>query len=112
MITSINNFLLETQLIVNFFANSTIFLSAFYIALHNRTIPRSYITPLWYIGMFAGLTSITIICEWVFGPSFELSYWSIGTLSETASNILIAIMAGIMLMQTVKTDIVESKKRY
>lgn len=111
MISFLNAFTNIYALSINFIAHSLIFIGAFYVALHNRRLPQWHITPLWYMGLFSLLISITIILQWAIGPEFPLSYWNAGIMVETLSNISVAIVAVIMLVGTVMSDIKHRKKR-
>lgn len=111
MIEQIISFLNQFQLPVNFLAHAMIFISSFYVAIHNRKIPQRYITPLWYIGNISLFTAITIIIQWSLGPEFPLSYWRIGLLSETALNVAVSTMAIIIFLGTVRSDIEGSRLR-
>jgi hypothetical protein len=111
IITNIVHFLNQWQMPINFLAHLMIFVGACYVALHNRSLPQWHVTPLWYVGLTSVFTAMTIVCQWVFGPEFELSYFKVGLLGETALNISIAAIALIMLIVTVRKDIIGAKKR-
>ena len=111
MITQLNLFAYNYEMIINFIAHFLIFLGSFYVALQNRNLPQWHITPLWYVGLSSIVVCFTIVCQWAIGPEFPLSYWNLGNLAETAVNISVAAVAGIMLIGTVRRDIHEAKKR-
>jgi len=111
MIIELSIFTYTYDVVINFIAHFLIFIGTFYVALHNRKLPQWHITPLWYVGFFSLFTCITIVCQWVVGPEFPLSYWNLGKLAETAVNVSLACVATIMLIGTVRKDIKESKKR-
>lgn len=111
MIETLISFFNQFQLPLNFLAHTLIFISSFYIAIHNRKIPQRYLTPLWYIGNISLFVAISIGLQWTFGPEYALSYWKIGLLGETALNICVAFMAVIIFLGTVTQDIKSSKLR-
>jgi hypothetical protein len=111
MITFFNTFTNIYALAINFLAYSLIFLGACYVALQNRKLPQWHVTPLWYVGLSSLLTLITIFVQWVVGPQHPLSYYNLGSLSETLVNISVAAVATIMLVVTVKRDIKLAKYR-
>lgn len=111
MITLLNGYAFNYELLINFIAHFLIFIGSFYVALQNRKLPQWHITPLWYVGLFSLLVCISVILEWSIGPEYPLSYWNIGKLSETAVDVSIALVATIMLIITVRRDIRSRKKR-
>lgn len=111
MISTLSTFTSLYGLAINFTAHILIFIGTFYVALHNRNLPKWHITPLWYAGMCSLFVAITIILEWAIGPEFPLSYWNLGLMGETLLNISIASIAVIMLIGTVRKDLHEAKKR-
>jgi len=111
VITSTIDFLLGIQLFINFLAYLTIFIGSFYVALQNRNLPSWHITPLWYVGLSALFTSLTIVLQGMFGRDFELSYAQLGILGETALNISLAYIATVMLVGTIRRDLRQRKNR-
>ncbi len=111
MITVLNGYAFNYELLINFIAHFLIFVGSFYVALQNRKLPQWHITPLWYVGLFSLLVCISVVLEWSIGPEYPLSYWNIGKLSETAVDVCIALVATIMLTITVGRDIRYRKKR-
>lgn len=111
MISNLNVFTYEYEILINFIAHFLIFTGAFYVALQNRNLPQWHITPLWYVGLSSILVCITIVIQWAVGPEHPLSYWNLGKLAETAVNVAVATVATIMLIGTVRKDIHEAKKR-
>lgn len=111
MITQLNLYTSEYEMIINFIAHFLIFIGAFYVALQNRNLPQWHITPLWYVGLSSILVCITVVIQWAVGPEHPLSYWNLGKLAETAVNVAVSAVATIMLIGTVKKDIREAKKR-
>ncbi len=111
MISMLNGYAFNYELLINFIAHFLIFAGSFYVALQNRKLPQWHITPLWYVGLFSLLVCISVILEWAIGPEYPLSYWNIGKLSETAVDVSIALVATIMLIITVRRDIHSRKKR-
>lgn len=111
MITELNIFTYNYEIVINFIAHFLIFLGTFYVALHNRNLPQWHITPLWYVGLASMLVCITVVVQWTVGPEHPLSYWNLGNLAETAVNVAVAAVATIMLIGTVRRDLRESKKR-
>jgi hypothetical protein len=113
MITEVIQFLntYNLQLPINFLAHLIIFIGAFYVALHNRSLKSWHITPLWYVGLASLLNAIAILIHYIIGPEFPLSYWNISLLSETISNVSLACIALIMFIGTLRKDIIGSRKR-
>lgn len=101
----------DTLLFLNFICHMVIFIGSFYIALHNRNLPKWHVTPLWYVGLSSFACAITILCQWGMGPNFPLSYHNIGTLTEVFSNISLSAIAVIFLTLTVRKDIKGSYNR-
>jgi hypothetical protein len=88
-----------------------IFLGTFYVALHNRNLPKWHVTTIWYIGLASVLSIFSIILEWNFGPDFPMSYTKIGIVTEMISNAAVAFTATVMLKITIIRDIIGSRKR-
>lgn len=93
---SLHDLFMNWQLQINYSAHLLIFLGCLYVAIHNTRLPQWHITPLWYVGVTSAFVSVTILCEWIFGREFPLSYWSIGILAETLCHISIAAISVIM----------------
>jgi hypothetical protein len=111
MISILNEFNYAYEMSINFIAHMVIFIGTFYVALQNRNLRQWHITPLWYVGLAAISTCITILVQWAIGPEHPLSYWNLGRLTETALNIAVASVAAIMLIGTVRADLRNAKKR-
>jgi len=111
VITSVIDFLLSIQLLINFLACSSIFIGTLYVALQHRNLPTWHITPLWYVGLSALFISMSIVLQGMFGRDFELSYAQVGILGETFLNICLAYVALFMLVTTVLRDLRERKHR-
>lgn len=111
MIVSAMEFFQETRHFVDFVCYLIIFMSSFYVAIHARNIPNWLITSVWYIGVMAFLSLITIVIELFFGPEHPLSNKNLGTLTETMMLIVIAITMGTKLYCTIVEDIKGSKSR-
>lgn len=111
MITELMSFFNIHQPIINFISHTMIFMGSFYVALHNRNLPQWHLTPLWYVGVFSLLTSITIIFQWAIGPEFPLSYYNFGQFAESLVDLSLAAVATIMLIGTIRADIKARKRR-
>lgn len=111
MISALNIFTYDYEVVINFVAHALIFIGAFYVALQNRKLPQWHVTPLWYTGLASLLVCITVLIQWAVGPEHPMSYWNIGRLAETAVNLSVASIATIMLVATVRRDLREAKKR-
>ena len=98
-------------LVINFMCHLTMFIGGLYIAIHARNVPNWLRTFLWYIGCSSFLIATTIICGWILGSSFELSYDNVGVIGETMFNIFISITTITYFYKTVVTDIKYSKMR-
>ena len=112
MITSIVTFFNSWQLLLNFLCHSTIFVSILYVAIHNRDLQNWIITPLWYLASISGFVALTIVIQWGIGPEHPLSYWTLGILGELGSHIALASIAVVLLVQTIKSDLLNRSKRY
>lgn len=97
---------------VNFISHLLIFLSAFYILLHNRSMPKWHVTPLWWAGCASLFTFITIVFGLYFGDEFIFSYSRMGYVGEVAFNTCIALIAAVFLIKTVREDIRGRKYRH
>jgi hypothetical protein len=111
MITSLNTWCHYYDMIINFLAYMSIFIGALYVAVHNRKLPQWHVTPLWYTGLCAFFSAITILVTWTVGADHPLSYTNLGKLADTLLNVAVAAIALIMLVGTVRQDLRESKKR-
>jgi hypothetical protein len=113
MITSIIQFLNDysLQLPINLIAHSVTFMGIFYVAIHNRNLKQWHITPLWYLGLASLFTAVTILLQYMIGPEFPLSYWNLSLFAETLSNTMLAVIATVMFIGTVRSDLRERKKR-
>lgn len=96
---------------INFICHSLVFISSFYVAMHNREIPQWVITPLWYLGLTSLLISISILVQYFISPEHELSYWNLGSVLEYVSNIILSFMCVMFFSTTVFKDIKGAKKR-
>lgn len=111
MITHITLILNQYEPAINFILHLAIFISMFYVAIHNRYLRKWQITPLWYAGLTSLLASITVLIQWTIGPEHPLSYWSIGRLTEILFNLTVTIIAVGMFIDTIIEDIGNRKKR-
>lgn len=111
MITSLVGFFNSWLMLINFICHTVVFGSIFYVAIHNREIPRWIITPLWYLAILSGFTACTVVIQWLSGPENPLSYWTLGVLGELSSHIVLAIIASALFLKTLKTDISQIKNR-
>lgn len=109
MITQLNIFTYEYEIIINFIAHILIFLGTFYVALYNRKLPQWHITPLWYVGLTSLLVCVTIVIQWSIGSEHPMSYWNLGKLAETAVNVSVATVSTIMLIGTVRRNLIKNK---
>lgn len=112
MITQLLDFLAEIALSINFLCHILIFLGTFYVALHNRRIPRWHVTVLWYCGLSSAFTALTIVLEWVYGRTFPLSYFNVGIIGETFLHGFLAFMAMSVWVHTAWIDFKSMKKRH
>ncbi len=96
---------------VSFVAHIIIFVGAFYVALHNRNLPRWHITPLWYLGLIHLFTAVTVVIQWAIGPEHPLSYWNAGLFGEVLCNIALSAIVIVMFALTIGEDIMGSRKR-
>jgi hypothetical protein len=111
MISLLNEFNYVHEILINFIAHIIIFIGAFYVALQNRNLKQWHVTPLWYVGLAAFSTCITIVIQWAVGLEHPMSYYNIGRLTETLLNVSVASIAAIMLIGTVREDLKNAKKR-
>jgi hypothetical protein len=102
----------ETSLLgINLLIHLFIFISSFYVALHNRIINKAIVTLLWYVGLASCFLGTTILVQFIFGENFPLSFKEIGTIVETIFAFIIALTLGVIFLLTVKTDFDARKKR-
>lgn len=88
----------------------TIFMGSLYIAIHNNTLPKWHVTPLWYAGCICLFLLISIWFDMIFGKDFEFSYGGdIRIVGRTLLDGLFASLSFIYLYRTYKKYI-ESKK--
>lgn len=111
MITEIVAFFHSWTMLINFVCHSIIFVSVFYVAVHNRELKPWIITPLWWLAIISGFTASTVVVQWAIGPEHPLSYWTLGTLGEISSHIVLALIAVTMFFKTLKTDLENCKNR-
>jgi hypothetical protein len=113
MISSFIQFLndYQYQMPLNLIAHTLIFAGTFYVAIHNRQLRQWHITPLWYMGLTSLLAAISILCQYIIGPEFPLSYWNVSLFVETLSNIAVSSIALAMFILTVAKDLKERKNR-
>lgn len=111
MISKLNTFLLFWELPLIFFSTAIIFLSCFYVAIHNRKIPDLFLTPIWYIGLSSFFINFTIVCGWAFGDNFPLSYFNAALLGKLFFYLSIVFIAVVLLIDTMKCDLNSRKKR-
>lgn len=107
LMVSVNSY----NVIVSFMLHIVIFISTFYIVLHDRTLPQWCITPLWYLGLIHLFTASTVVVQWTIGPEHPLSYWNMGLFGEVLCNVALAAIVVIMFALTVRQDIIGSKSR-
>lgn len=91
-------------LFLNLLCHVTVFLSTFYVAMHNRFINPVILTMLWYVGLTSFFAGSTIVLEYVMGEEFAMSYSNLGIIAETLSNLAVAATLGIIFMLTVDED--------
>ena len=103
--------LYDVSTYINLACYVVIFLGGFYVALHSRDIPRWLTTALWYVGMFAMFTAITIVLEFAYGQLFPLSYFQVGLFGEIAIKVTLACIVITLFLETVWKDYKGSKKR-
>lgn len=111
MIIELTLWLNHWEPVVNFILHIAIFVSMFYVAIHNRNLRKWQITPLWYAALASLLAGITILIQWTLGSEHPLSYWSIGRLAETLFNATVASIAVGMFLETIAADLKHRKKR-
>lgn len=111
LISTLMDFLHESVIYINFICYLIIFVGGFYVALHSRVLPNWVITFIWYTGVCALLTTITIIIYWVDGPSSEFSYYNIGSITEVLLHLHLAILVLLLFFHTIWKDFKGMKKR-
>lgn len=89
----------EVVYFINFVANFMLFIGAA-IAVLKHKLPPYYEKPLYFIGFFGMITSLTIIATWVEGPIAGMAYAKVGVFPETFLNICLAILSGKFLWET------------
>jgi hypothetical protein len=104
-------FLLAVTLPLNLLSYVIIFIGSFYIALHCRNLPNWLVTPMWYTGISAFLTGLSIILQWILGEDFPLSYYNTGLMCELMLHISLGITIGLLFFNTVRKDIDGAKRR-
>jgi hypothetical protein len=105
MINTVVGFFNSWTLLINFVCHSLIFISIFYVAVHNRELKPWIITPLWWLAMTSGFVASTVVVQWAIGPEHPMSYWTLGTLGEITSGIILALISFTMFVQTLKHDL-------
>lgn len=111
MISNINGLIITWELPLVFFSTAVIFLSCFYVAIHNRKIPTIFLTPIWYIGLSSFFVNFTILCGWAFGDNFPISYYNVSPIGKLLFYLSIVFIAIVLLVDTVKSDITNKKYR-
>lgn len=111
MLTDVASFLLVWRMPFDLICYSIVFAGTFYIAIHNRRLPPWHVTPLWYLGLGSFFTAFSILCQYIFGPEFPMSYRNVGLIGEAVTHITLALIAAIMFTGTVRHDIEGKKKR-
>lgn len=111
MLRDVLNFVEYIANTIDFISCIVIFLGGAYIALHSRVIPRWAATSLWYIGLAALLTAITILIEWTVGPTHPLSHFMVGKVAEVGLLLMMAVTVGLMFFHTVWKDLQGARKR-
>jgi len=94
------NFVQPIAIYINFICHIVTFCGGFYIAMYSRTLPRWLVTSLWYIGLSAFLTAITIASQWMFGEDFPMAYIKMNFFTEVILNINLAITVILLLYNT------------
>jgi FtsH-binding integral membrane protein len=105
MINTVVGFFNSWTLLINFVCHIFIFISVFYVAVHNRELKPWIITPLWWLALTSGFVCSTIVVQWAIGPEHPMSYWTLGTLGEIASHIILASITFTLFVQTLKQDL-------
>lgn len=111
MLSDISLFLYNWRMPLDLLCYTIIFMGTFYVAVHNRKLPVWHLTPLWYVGLASLFISFTILLEYIFGTSFELSYTNVGHVGETLSHFSLAFLVGTMFVGTMYSDIKNKNKR-
>lgn len=112
MITQLVAFFNSWTLLINFVCHSIIFVSVFYIAVHNHELKSWIITPLWWLASLSGFTASTVVVQWAIGPEHPMSYWTLGTLGEIGSHIVLALITFVMFLKTFKVEYHHHKERH
>lgn len=108
---AIFTFLNNISSYISFACGLIIFISSFYIVLHNRKIPQWILTMSWYVGLSSMFIVFTHLVGWATLDSHPLSYVWLGKFGEALLNMNLAIIAGVVFFQTVKEDMVNCKFR-
>lgn len=111
MINQLVGFFNSWNLVINFICHVTIFLSMFYIAVHNRELPNWVVTPLWWLAVISGFIASTILIQWIIGPEHPMSYWTLGTVAEVISHLILAIIGFILFLKTCYLDLCNKRFR-
>lgn len=112
MITETVAFFNSWTLLINFVCHLTIFISVFYVAVHNRELENWIITPLWWLAAISGFTASTVVVQWAIGPEHPMSYWTLGVLGEIGSHLVLAMITFTLFVKTLRTDISSRKDRH
>lgn len=112
MITEIVAFFNSWTLLINFVCHAAIFVSVFYVAVHNRELKPWIITPLWWLAAISGFTAVTVVIQWAIGPEHPMSYWTLGVLGEISSHIVLAAICFTLFLQTIRLDLKYRKDRH
>jgi hypothetical protein len=105
----------EVVYLINFVANFILFIGAA-IAVVKHKLPQYYEKPLYFIGFFGLVTSLTIIATWLEGPIAGMAYTKVGALPETLLNVCLATLSGKFLWEifvkkpTKRKPVVKRKK--
>lgn len=87
---------------LNLVFHLSVFIGAFVLVLKNEKLPQWHIAPLWWSGMASGLCALSILIQFIFGWSFPLSYYNVGSVLETCLHGSLAILASTFLLSTYK----------
>jgi hypothetical protein len=99
-------------LFLNLLCHLSVFCGAFYVVLHNKSLPLWHVTPLWYVGLSCFANALSILMQYAFGTEFPLSYTNVGLMTETSLNVSLSAIALIVLFGTTKkTRLNRAKKR-
>jgi len=101
----------QVLLFTDLLCHICIFVSAFYVVMHNHDLPLWHETGLWYVGLLCLFNAILIMIGYAFGEDFPMSYQILGHLTETILNISMALIAMTFLLITVKAGKGRRRKR-